>query len=390
MDVALKKRMNKMKPLSRMWCWRSICCIVVLFLLRTSACADSGQLDSFLTDQLDSITEQLQPSVPKQAQQTMEEFGGGLGELLSMSPQELFEQIVAAAKRQMDGPLEAVGRLIGVALLCAVLGAVRQSAVSNRLQKVFVVVAAGCALSFLGEPVFACIEQTAQSLRECALFVLSFTPVMSGMMIAGGHPASAGVYNLLLFFAAQLTGELAVRTLLPLLSLYFGLCAVSAMAPDLQLDKVTGAIKSAACWGLGILTTLFVGLLSLQTVIGSSGDTMLLKAGKFLAGSMIPVIGGTISDALGAAKSCVQLLKGAVGSFGILVAVLTFLPVLLRVGMWYLSLRAGSWISEMLGAGEIGKLLSSIAQGFAILLALIACFSLLVLVSTALMMAMTA
>ena len=181
-----------------------------------------------------------------------------------------------------------------------------------------------------------------------------------------------------------------MRTLLPLLSLYFGLCAVSVMAPDLQLDKVTGAIKSAACWGLGILTTLFVGLLSLQTVIGSSGDTMLLKAGKFLAGSMIPVIGGTISDALGAAKSCVQLLKGAVGSFGILVAVLTFLPVLLRVGMWYLSLRAGSWISEMLGAGEIGKLLSSIAQGFAILLALIACFSLLVLVSTALMMAMTA
>ena len=122
MDVALKKRMNKMKPLPRMWCWRSICCIVVLFLLGTSACADSGQLDSFLTDQLDSITEQLQPSVPKQAQQTMEEFGGGLGELLSMSPQELFEQIIAAAKRQMDGPLEAVGRLIGVALLCAVLG----------------------------------------------------------------------------------------------------------------------------------------------------------------------------------------------------------------------------------------------------------------------------
>lgn len=102
---------------------------------------------------------------------------------------------------------------------------------------------------------------------------------------------------------------------------------------------------------MGIITTLFVGMLSLQTVIGSGGDTLLLKASKFLAGSMIPVIGGTISDALGAAKGCVQLLKGAVGSFGILVAVLTFLPALLQVGMWYLSLKASAWVSSMLGAG---------------------------------------
>ena len=53
-----------------------------------------------------------------------------------------------------------------MALLCAVLSAVRQSAVSARLQGIFLVVATACILSFLGEPVFACIDQTVQALRQ--------------------------------------------------------------------------------------------------------------------------------------------------------------------------------------------------------------------------------
>lgn len=372
--------------------------LLAVLLLGTTTFADSegGALGEFVQDKLHALLEEkLAPDVPDQAQEMMDSVTGEQGNgsffsLLSMTPQELLAAIKDAALQQMSGPLEVLGRLLAVALLCAVLSAVRQSAVSARLQGIFLVVATACILSFLGEPVFACIDQTVQALRECSLFVMSFTPVMSGILIAGGNPASAGAYNLILFFAAQILAELAARTLIPLLNIYLALCVVAPMAPLLQLDRVTAAIKSAACWGLGIITTLFVGMLSLQTVIGSGGDTLLLKASKFLAGSMIPVIGGTISDALGAAKGCVQLLKGAIGSFGILVAVLTFLPALLRVGMWYLSLKVSAWVSTMLGAGEVAKLLESIVQAFSILLALIACFALLVLVSTALMLLLTA
>ena len=384
-----------MKQTGRRWISCLLGMLLAALLLGTTAFAGSadGALGSFVQDKLNELLEEeLAPNVPDQAQGmmdslTQEKEDGGLFSLLSMTPSELLAAIKDAALQQVSGPLEVLGRLLAVALLCAVLSAVRQSAVSARLQGIFLVVATACILSFLGEPVFACIDQTVQALRECSLFVMSFTPVMSGILIAGGNPASAGAYNLILFFAAQI---LAARTLIPLLNIYLALCIVAPMAPLLQLDKVTAAIKSVVCWGLGIITTLFVGMLSLQTVIGSGGDTLLLKASKFLAGSMIPVIGGTISDALGAAKGCVQLLKGTVGSFGILVAVLTFLPALLQVGMWYLSLKASAWVSSMLGAGEVAKLLESIVQAFSILLALIACFALLILVSTALMLLLTA
>ena len=296
--------------------------------------------------------------------------------------QRLKRSIQDKLRELLDEPLRLLGTLIGMVVLCAVLGALRQNGTASGMDDPFGVVAAASALVLLGEPVFGCVERTVQSLRECSLFVMSFAPVLSGILIAGGSPASAGAYNLMLYFVSQLLAELASKTLLPLLGVYLALCILSPLAPFLQVGQLTRAIHRLTCWGLGVLTTLFVGILSLQTVIGSGGDGILLKTSKFLVGSFVPVIGGTLSDAMGAARSCLHLMKGLVGSFGMAVAALTFLPVLIEVSGWYLMLHTAAWAAQMLDCSRMSGVLRSVASAFSILLALVVCFGLLVLVST--------
>lgn len=298
---------------------------------------------------------------------------------LNLSIQDKFRELL---HELLDEPLRLLGTLMGMVVLCAVLGALRQSGTGSGMDEPFGVVAAASALVLLGEPVFGCVERTVQSLRECSLFVMSFAPVLSGILIAGGSPASAGAYNLMLYFVSQLLAELASKTLLPLLGVYLALCILSPLAPFLQVEQLTRAIHRLTCWGLGVLTTLFVGILSLQTVIGSGGDGILLKTSKFLVGSFVPVIGGTLSDAMGAARSCLHLMKGLVGSLGMAVAVLTFLPVLIEVTGWYLMLHTAAWAAQMLDCSRMSGVLRSVARAFSILLALVVCFGLLVLVST--------
>ena len=91
-----------------------------------------------------------------------------------------------------------------------------------------------------------------------------------------------------------------------------------------------------------------------------------------------------------AAKSCVHLLKGVVGSIGILAAVLTFLPVLLEVGIWYCMVHAVAWLGAILDIGEVSEILSCVAQTFSILLAIVCSFMLMFLVSTTLILTVTA
>ena len=131
-----------MKQTGRRWIGCTLGMLLAVLLLGTTAFAGSadGALGSFVQDKLNELLEeQLLPNVPDQAQGmmdslTQEKEGSGLFSLLSMTPSELLAAIKDAALQQVSGPLEVLGRLLAVALLCAVLSAVRQSAVSARLQ----------------------------------------------------------------------------------------------------------------------------------------------------------------------------------------------------------------------------------------------------------------
>ena len=74
-------------------------------------------------------------------------------------------------------------------------------------------------------------------------------------------------------------------------------------------------------------------------MVASGSDTVASKAAKFLIGSVVPVVGGALSDAFGATQGYLRLLKATVGVFGILIALMTFLPVFLQTVLWYFTVN---------------------------------------------------
>lgn len=334
---------------------------------------------------VDEMAQERLPETPSTAQDTLEQLGMdelGLGGLLSLSPGDFVRVVWEQVEEQLSQPVQVLGRLVGMMLLCALLQGLETAFLQRGLGQVFSVVCVLAAASFLVEPVAQCILDTTQALREGSVFLLSFTPLLGGVVAAGGHPVLAGGYNLLLVGACQVVSQLAADTLMPLLGIYLGLCLVAAAAPQLGLEGLAEGIRKAVCWGLGLATTVFVGLLSLQSVISTGADSLSLRASRFLVGSFVPVIGGALSDAAAAAQSCLGMLRGAVGSFGILIAAATVLPALIQTVVWYLIAAAGQQLAAVLGAREVGKALGGAAATLAVTLAVMLCFALLVVVST--------
>ena len=75
---------------------------------------------------------------------------------------------------------------------------------------------------------------------------------------------------------------------------------VSAINPSLDLGSLAESVKKLVIWVLGIVMTLFTGLLSIQSFAGAAADNLSARAVKFAASSFIPVIGGSISEAYSA------------------------------------------------------------------------------------------
>ena len=100
----------------------------------------------------------------------------------------------------------------------------------------------------------------------------------------------------------------------------------------------------------------------------------------------MPVVGSALSDAFVATQGYMKLLKTTVSAFGILAALLTFLPVLLQTALWYFTVNITSAVGEMLGVKQVASILKSASATLGVLIAVILCFALLFVISTSLVL----
>ena len=320
--------------------------------------------------------------LPEGAKGSMEENGISQVDyeaLLSLSPMDFFRSIWAMAKERARQPLAAFGALLGLLLLCAMLEGL-QSLGDTTVAEVFAIVSVLTVAAAVTPALVSCITETALAIQDCAAFIASFIPVFASVVTAAGQPATAGVYTGLLFLACQVVSQAVAEGLVPLMGIYLAFCVAGSIAPGIHIASVAKAIQQTVCWVLGLLVTVFVSLLSIQTLTASGSDQVLGKTAKFLLGSFVPVVGG-LGDAFSAAQGYLRLLKTTVGAFGILAALFTFLPVFLQVFLWYLSASAASALGETLGVKQAAGLLKSAAATLGILIAVIS-ISLVLIAST--------
>jgi stage III sporulation protein AE len=125
-------------------------------------------------------------------------------------------------------------------------------------------------------------------------------------------------------------------------------------------------------------------------MVSGSADGVTARAARFLIGSFVPVVGGALSETVSAARGCLRLIKTSVGAYGILAAAFVFLPVLLRVFCWYFVTGASAIAGDLLGAGTVASLMRSCSSALGILIAVVLCFALLIIVSTTVLLVVSA
>ena len=158
-----------------------------------------------------------------------------------------------------------------------------------------------------------------------------------------------------------------------------------SVTSGMKLDAVAGFINKTAVWLLSISSTLFVGLLSLQSLVGAAADTLGGRAIKFSLTSFVPVVGGALSEAFNTVKGCLGLLKSTLGGFGILATVLIVLPPMLECAAWSFCLSLCVMAADMLELKTMSGLLTAVRSVTNTLIGLLASCSLFMIIATSIM-----
>lgn len=371
-----------MKHIVRILLALIFCRCVVLFPVQAQVIDPAAEVEQYFAgEDMTAVKE----AIPPGAAELIDKEGiSSFSRLIAMPVEQVWKILTDAFKEHLGAPLRVLLSLVGAVLLCSLVKGIGSS-LGSGVHQVFSIIMTVFVISLLIRPVIECILSLHTVFADFSLFLTVYIPVFAGIMTTAGQPMTGALYNVLLFGACQGISSLLQAAFVPVISCYLSLAIVTEVVPQMGLAGIVSGFKKLITWALGLTMTLFVGLLSLQSAIAGGGDNVAVKTTKFMISSLIPGVGGSLSELFMATQGCVQLVKSTVGAAGIAIAVLTFLPVLLRVTLWQLVTAAGGIVGEMLGAGELSRLLKSVGSALSVMLAITLYYAMLFIVSTSLM-----
>ena len=135
---------------------------------------------------------------------------------------------------------------------------------------------------------------------------------------------------------------------------------------------------------LGIVLTLFVGVLSLEGTLSSSVDGITAKTAKAAVSSFVPVVGKILGDAVDTVIGCASILKGAVGIVGVIVIIAICIVPIIKLAVLTITYYAASAICQPIADGKIVGLLSQMGDTFKTLLAMLCSVSVMLIIGVTL------
>ncbi|MBQ8550867.1 MAG: hypothetical protein IKL44_06350 [Clostridia bacterium] len=291
----------------------------------------------------------------------------------------VFTIIINQIKNGGTAPLKAGLTIISLVVIIAAFGTFFEEKNSVVLGYVSTLSISAAALL----PAFSVILSTARSIKAGAQFMISFVPVYTSVLLSSGKPLTSAASGGILLAASEGIVQLSTYVIAPLVGSYLAVCICGSVSPLLQTDGIADFLKKAANWILGLVMTVYIGVLTIQTTVNSAADGLAVRTGRFLIGNFVPVVGGALSEALVTVQSSMSLLRSSVGAYGVIVLIVTVLPVVIELCLWRLSLLVCSSAASLFGLGRAASLLKCTDAALSFLLGILLICSVAFIVSLA-------
>lgn len=215
-------------------------------------------------------------------------------------------------------------------------------------------------------------------------FMNSLVPLLITLMIYTGNIATSSLLEPIIMFIIEFISNIIVSLVLPGVSIITALMIVSKLSDKVQIGKLTKFLKTSIVWFLGIILTVFVGVVSLEGTLASSVDGITAKTAKVAVSSIIPVVGKILGDSVDSVLGCGLVLKNALGVVGVIIIIGICISPIIKLSILTIIYSLSSAIIEPLADDKIVKLLEEFSDIFKLLLGIICAVSILLIIGTTL------
>lgn len=301
----------------------------------------------------------------------------------------IYKKILNSLGKEVQTGIKSLVSILVIIIIHSILKSISESLENDNISKLIYYVQYIAIVTIIMGNFSDIINLVKETSSNLVGFMNTLIPVLVSLMLYTGSLTTTSVLEPIILFMINFIGNLIQDILIPIVLIITSISIISKISDKVQIDKISKFLKSFTVWFLGLILTVFVGIVSLEGTLSSSVDGITAKTAKAIVSSAVPVVGKILGDVVDSVLGCGVILKNAVGFVGVIIIVgICILPILkLTVLMFSYKLIAG--ISEVIADSKIVKLLDEISDIFKILLAILVSISVMVIIGTTLLVKMS-
>jgi len=301
----------------------------------------------------------------------------------------LGKRILSLLGKEVLSGIRAVLTILVIVMIHSILKSISESLENENIAKLIYYVQYILIITVVMTNFSEIITMVRETCTNLVGFMNLLVPLLISLMLYTGSITTSGVLEPIILFMINFMGNIIQNVILPFVLIFASLVIISKISDKVQIDKIAKFFKSGIVWFLGIVLTIFVGVVSLEGTLSSSVDGITAKTTKAIVSSAIPVVGKILGDAVDTVLGCGIILKNAVGLLGVIIVIGICIMPVIKLTILTIVYKLLSGVCEPIADTKIVGLLDQIGDIFKILLAILCSISVMLIIGTTLVIKMS-
>lgn len=223
-----------------------------------------------------------------------------------------FKKVLSLFGTELLTSLKTIASILVIIVIHAVLKSISESLENDGIAKLIYYVQYILIVTIIMSSFSDIVKLVQDTANNLVGFMNLLVPLLMALMMYTGSITTTTIIQPLIIFIINFIGNLIQNLIIPLVLVFASLVVISKISDRVHIDKLSKFLNSGIVWFLGIILTIFVGVVSLEGTLSSSVDGITAKTAKAVVSSSIPVVGKILGDAVDAVLGCGIVLKNAV------------------------------------------------------------------------------
>lgn len=281
----------------------------------------------------------------------------------------LFKRILNIFAKEIRSVIADFGGIIAIIIIHSVLKSITDGLENKSISEIVYYVQYILIVTIVMSNFSDIINLMKNSITDLVEFSYMLLPILIALMTVTGSAISATMVQPILLLMIVFIGNVITSLIIPIVLISVAIGIISNISNRVKIDKISKFLKSSVIWGLGVVLTLFVSVLSLEGSLTSNVDGITAKTAKSAVSTLVPVVGKILGDTTDVVLGCGSILKNATGIVGVIVIIGICIVPLVKLIVLTIAYHLVSAICQPIADEKILNVLGQIADTFKILLA---------------------